>query len=205
MANNIKLIEAHVQESLKKLSVSNNVVIDAWTNFETKYSNISIVNQTVQKVKSKKKEGTAELNEPTRTSKWIMFAVAGLVIVLVGYFAWPYVLLLSQSKPAQTVDTVLTLPAQPIVNTPSTVIKTDTVKRDTLISKPQESIQTEVTKPNVMPITNNNTNSIAPVVNRPKREMKKEETPKIENNEVKKTEGEFDFFDKPAADSLRLN
>jgi hypothetical protein len=205
VANNIKLIEAHVLESLKHLNVSSNVVLEAWSNFENKYSTISIVNQSVQKAISKK-EGTSELNNSARTSKWLVFAVAGLVFAVAGYFAWPYVLLWSRSTPAQNVDTVSTLPTQPIVNAPApTLIKMDTVKRDTLITPPKENLQTVGTKQNIVPITNSDMNNTVPTINRPKREVKKEETPKTENTEVKKTEGEFDFFDKPATDSLRLN
>jgi hypothetical protein len=204
VANNIKLVEAHIQESLKQLNVSTEAVADAWSNFEKKYSTINIVNQSIQKTKSKSTENTADFNSNKSFRKWIGFASAILAIGIMAYFAWPYVLQWSSASASQKKDTAITGQPLPIVNTPVPIIeKPDTIKRDTLIVPIKNNLQGSVPA-QTLPSVINNTSSAAPIINKPRRETKTEVVPKETDSEPKKTEGEFDFFDKPATDSLRL-
>ncbi len=205
MANNINLIEKHIQESLKQLNVSDGAGAEAWANFEKKYSTINIINQSIQKTKRKSVETLRDSDGKTSSNRWIILVVALLFILIGAYFAWPYVLNWSSANTAPKKDTIAVTPPPTIVNTPQPVLpKKDGIKPDTLIIPEKSNLPAAVLKQNITPIINNTITNTAPIINKPKREIKTDITPKTENVAPKKTEGEFDFFDKPANDSLLI-
>jgi hypothetical protein len=207
VANNIKLIEDYIKQSLKQISVKTDESIDAWQNFEKKFSTITVIQQAASKSKAVKSESQTELNISKSGAKWIYLVIALAVLSIAAYLAWPYLASLNTTE-VPKIDSSLIVKPQPTIIPPKVMTQIDTIKKDTIKTLPT---QTLVVPNNVVPsattsIPPSNT-TMKPIINRPKKEnpTNTETAPKEEKKEEKKSEGEFDFFDKPpGGDSLRL-
>jgi hypothetical protein len=207
VANNIKLIEAYIKQSLMQISVDADKSADAWLSFEKKYSTINVMQHATSKSKAVKSEYQAELNISKSGAKWIYLGLVVVGLSIAAYFAWPYLVSLNKSE-VPKIDSTMIVKPQPTIVPPATIPPIDTVKKDTVKSLPT---QTSISPNNVLPSATTNatpTNTtVRPIINKPKKEnaTSTEIKSKEEKKEEKKQEGEFDFFDKPAgSDSLRL-
>jgi hypothetical protein len=199
VANNIKLIEEHVKQRLKQLMITADDDADAWHEFEKKYTSINVAQHSASKVKSNKSETKTEFNISKQTTKWILLAISCLVLAIAAYFVWPYIASFKTTTPPALDSSLIVKPAPPVIKAPPMQILMDTVKKDSIkVPVSPNSMPTTTVKP---PITNTTT---VPIVNRPRQDAVKSIDTK--QKEEKKAEGEFDFFDKPAAgnDSLRI-
>jgi hypothetical protein len=207
VANNIKLIEDYIKQSLKQIAVNANESEDAWQNFEKKYSTITVMQQATSKSKAVKNDNQKELNISKSGAKWIYLGMVVTVLLIASYFAWPYLASLNTTE-VPKIDSSLIVKPQPVIIPPKTISPIDTIKKDTLKTLPTQipvapNNLNNVTPSTVTNITPSNT-TVTPTI-RPKKENPINTTPKEEKKEEKKSEGEFDFFDKPpGGDSLRL-
>jgi hypothetical protein len=207
VANNIKLIEDFIKQSLKQITVNADDSSDAWQNFEKKYSTINVLQHAVSKPKTIKSEGQTELNISKGGAKWIYLGMTVAVLLIAAYFIWPYLASLNMTD-VPKIDSSLIMKPKPTIIPPKTIIPIDTAKKDTLKTLP---VQTPVVPNNVVPSSTTSVPpsnaTVKPIINKPRKENSNntETIPKDEKKEEKKSEGEFDFFDKPSGgDSLRL-
>jgi hypothetical protein len=210
VANNIKLIEDYIKQSLKQIAVNADESAEAWQNFEKKYSTITVMQQATSKSKAVKNDNQTELNISKSGAKWIYLGMVVTVLLIASYFAWPYLASLNTTE-VPKIDSSLIVKPQPAIIPPKTISPIDTIKKDTLKTLPTQTLIAPNNPNNVVPSTTTSVppsnTTVRPIINRPKKETptNTETTPKEEKKEEKKSEGEFDFFDKPSGgDSLRL-
>jgi hypothetical protein len=205
VANNIKLIEAHIKQCLNQMTVNSDENSDAWQNFEKKYSNITVMQHTASKSKTVNSQNQTELNISKSGAKWIYLGIAIVVLSIAAYFSWPYLASLNTSE-VPKIDSTSIVKPQPNIVPPKVITQIDTVKKDTVKTVPtQSSIMPNAVLPSGTTSTTPSNTTVRPIINRPKKENQIITEPKEEKKEEKKTEGEFDFFDKPpGGDSLRL-
>jgi hypothetical protein len=204
VGSNIKLIEAHILQSLNRLSNNVSEEQGAWENFENKFGTITIVNQVALKTKSVKTKSTSELNLDKINLKWLWLLLALIGIGVALYLLWPKIQSWNATSVEPKIDSALIQVPKPVISAPPPIVSpsADTVKKDTIVLSTLPT-PNKITVPSAI-INRPAMNKTTVNSNTPKSESPIETKPKEEANENKKTEGEFDFFDKPSVkDSLR--